>query len=196
MPQQRPLFLSILVATALALVPGSSFAQTQYRYTVGLMAGFGGTTGSEPASATVDDVFLREDRFDLGFQLLFDMEIRRGTSFVVRLGQMDVEIDDAGLLAPFTPTVDSELTYLTLAGEYSLSAGYYQSSLFLGVGYYGIDGQNVFEDDTGLGLTVGTTGDFRVNDRLSVLVELSGHYADVDYAQFFIMGHAGLAFHF
>ena len=92
--------------------------------------------------------------------------------------------------------VDSELTYLTLAGDYSLSAGYYQSSLFLGVGYYGIDGQNTYEDDTALGLNVGTTGDFRINDRWSVLIEFSGHYADLDYAQFFIMGHAGLAFHF
>ena len=196
MRQQRPLFLSILVALVLTLLPGSSFAQTQYRYAVGLMAGFGGTTGSEPASTTVDDVFLREDRFELSYQLLFDMEIRRGTSFGVRLGQVEVEIDDAGLVAPFTATVDSELTYLTLSGEYRLSAGFYHSGLFFGVGYYGIDGQDTYEDDTGLGLSAGASGHFRLNDRWSLMIEFSGHYADLDYAQFFIMGHAGLAFHF
>lgn len=195
MRQQRPLILSLLVGLAL-LLPGISSAQSGYRYTAGLMGGFGGTTATEPSSATVDETFLREDRFDFGFQLVFNTEMRRGVLFGVRVGQIDVQIDNVGSPLAVLDPVDSELTYATLNGEYRLSAGSYQSGLFFGFGYYAVDGQQFFDDDTGLGLTVGTTGDFRINDRWSVLVEFSGHYADLDYAQFFIMGHAGVAFHF
>ena len=39
-------------------------------------------------------------------------------------------------------------------------------------------------------------GEFTVTQWLGVLVELSGHYADLDEAQFFGMGHAGLSIHF
>ena len=196
MRQQRPLILSLLVVLALLLLPGSSSAQTGSRYTAGLLAGFGGTTATEPASVTVDETFLTGDQFDLGLQLVFNTEMRRGTLFGVRVGQMDVEIDNVGSPLAFLDPVDTELTYATLSGEYPLSAGHYQSGLFFGLGYYGVDGKEFFDDDTGLGLTVGTTGDFRITDRWSVLVEFSGHYADLDYAQFFIMGHVGVGIHF
>ena len=193
MRQHRILGPSIVIALVWLCLAGSSSAQTTTRFTAGAMLGFGGTTGSGPSGT--GDIFLRDDRFDLGFQLLFGMEVQRGTMFNVRLGQMDVEISTPAL-EQFGQAVDSELTYATLAGEYRLSAGSYQSGLFMGVGYYSVDGQNIFEDDTALGLTLGTTGDIRINDRWSVIVEFSGHYADLDYAQFFIMGHAGFAVHF
>ncbi len=186
---------SLLIALALCCLAGSSSAQTTSRYTAGAMLGFGGATASGSSGSTIDDVYLLDDRFDLGYQLFFDMEVRKGVLFGVRLGQMDVEIASASLLA-FGSSVDSELTYLTLSGEYRLSASTYQSGLFLGLGYYSVDGQSVFDDDTGLGLTLGTTGEFRLTDRWSIMVEFSGHYADIEYSQFFIMGHAGLAIHF
>ncbi len=195
MRQHRFLSSSIVVALVLCCLPASSSAQSNNRYAVGLMAGLGGTTASEPASATVDDVFLLDDQFNFGYQLLFNMEVRRGVLFGVRLGQLDVEVANNALAALGTP-VESELTYLTLSGEYRFSEGTYQSGLFLGAGYYSVAGKSFFDDDTGLGLTVGTAGDFRLNDSWSVLVEFSGHYADLDYSQFFIMGHAGLAFNF
>ncbi|MEM7354733.1 MAG: hypothetical protein AAF657_28250 [Acidobacteriota bacterium] len=191
--RQRPLYLSALVILACLLLPGTSSAQTNYRYAVGFMGGFAGTFASEPSSATTPDIFLREDEFDFGLQLLFNMEVRRGTYFGVRVGQVDVEIDNIGF---FVGPVESELTYATAVGEYRLSEGSYLSGLYFGLGYYAVDGQGIFEDDTGLGLNIGTTGDFRINDRWSFLLEISGHYADLDYAQFFVMGHAGLAFHF
>ena len=196
MRQQRLLVSSALVVLACWLLPTNSHAQSPYRYAIGFMGGFGGATGSEPGSSTVEQVYVRDDSFDLGYQLLFDMEIRRGASFGIRLGQLDVELASPLLLAIFDGPIASELTYGTAVGEYRLSTSLYQSGVFLGVGYYAIDGQNVFEDDSALGLTVGTTGDFRINDRFSVLLEFSGHYADLDYAQFFIMGHVGLTFHF
>ncbi len=195
MRQHRFLASSILVALILCCLPGSSWAQSSSRYTAGLMLGFGGTTASEPSSTTVDEVFLIDDQFDLGFQLLFNMEVRRGVLFGVRLGQLDVEVAN-NALAALDAAVDSELTYVTAGGEYRFSDGQYQSGLFMGLGYYSVDGQDVFDDDSGLGLTFGTAGDFRVNDRWSILIEFSGHYADIDAAQFFFMGHAGVAFHF
>ena len=197
MRQQRPL-LSILILMVLTplLIPGSSSAQDTHRYSIGFLGGFGGTVSSEPASTTLDQTFVRDDEFDLGLALLFNMEVRRGTLFTVRAGQMDVELVNNALLAIFAGPVESELTYLNLSGEYRLSAGNYQSGLFAGIGYYSIDGQNIFADDSAIGVVAGTTGDFRLADHWSLMLELSAHYADLDYAQFFVMGHVGLAFHF
>lgn len=194
--QHRNLGSSILIALALCCLAGSSSAQTPSRYTAGVMLGFGGATSSGPSGSTIDDAYVLGDSFDLGFQLFFGMEVRRGTLFAARFGQLDIELESPSRLALFGAPLASELTYLTLSGEYRLPAGSYQSGLFLGAGYYSIDGKSFFEDDTGLGLTVGVDGDFRLSDRWSVLVEFSGHYADLDYAQFFIMGHAGVAIHF
>ncbi len=194
MRQPRLLILASLVAVAL-LLPGLASAQSNFRYTAGLMGGFGGAIASAPSSTTVFEPFIREDDFDLGLQLVFNTEMRRGILFGIRVGQLDVEIDSVGLELAVAP-VESEMTYATLSGEYLLSAGSYQSGLFFGLGYYSVDGQDFYEDDRALGLTVGTAGDFRINDRWSVLLEFSGHYADLDYAQFFIMGHVGVGFHF
>ncbi|MEM7582484.1 MAG: hypothetical protein AAF560_03815 [Acidobacteriota bacterium] len=193
MRQHRYLVPLSLVILASLLAPGSSHAQSGYRYSIGLMAGFGSAFGSEPASTTVNETFVFEDQFDFGFQLNFNMEVDRGTLFGVRLGQFDVELANNGLLAQ---PVESELTYVTLAGEYRIPASFYQSGFFAGLGYYAIDGQGIFEDDTALGVSVGTTGDFKITDRLSLMVEITANYADLDYAQFFVIGNAGLAFHF
>ncbi len=196
MRQQRPLILLSLAILVPLLVPGSSFAQSSYRYSVSLMAGLGGTFGSEPASATVAETFVRDDQFEFGYQVNFNMELDRGKLFGVRVGQFDVELSNNGLLGLVPLPVESELTYATLAGEYRIPAGLYESGFFVGLGYFSIDGQGIFENDTGLGVTVGTTGDFTISDRLSLMVEFSANYADMDYAQFFVLGSAGLAFHF
>ncbi len=196
MRQHRYLGSSILIALALCCLAGSSSAQTPSRYTAGVTFGFGTPTGSGPSGSTINDVYLVNDNFEFGYQLLFGMEVRRGTLFAVRFGQMDVEVTSPNQLAVFGTPVGSELNYLTLTGEYRLPAGSYQSGFFMGLGYYSVDGKNTFDDDAGLGLTLGVNGDIRINDRWSILVEFSGHYADLDYAQFFVMGHAGLAIHF
>ncbi len=194
MRQHRFLGKSLLIALALCCLAGSSSAQSNNRYTAGVMFGFGSPTGS--GSSGADDIFLVDDSFDSGYQLLFAMEMRKDVQFATRFGQMDVELASPGLLALFGSPLDSELTYLTLSGEYRLPAGSYESGYFIGAGYYSIDGQDTFEDDSGLGLTLGVNGDFRLNDRWSVLLEFSGHYADLDYAQFFIMGHVGVGWRF
>ncbi|MCP4656740.1 MAG: hypothetical protein GY856_15110 [bacterium] len=177
--QKRHLTVAILVALALGLVPGSSFAQSRYPYTVGLMGGLGGATDANPDTG-LDNV---------GWQALFAMDIDVRTLFSVRAGQLDLETDAGELY-------DGELSYVTLSGEYRMTAGFYESGLFLGLGYYNRGGAPLGPDDSALGLTLGSTGDFRLSDRFSLLVELAGHYADLDQAQFFLHGHVGVAFHF
>ena len=176
MRQNRLVIPALSAFLLLGLLPAASSAQ-QGAFAVGLTAGFGGASSADPST----------DYGNLGFQGFFSMEVQSSTLFVVRLGRQSLESRDS--------TVDGDLTYLTLAGEYLLSAGTHKSGLFLGLGGYDFSARGA-EDDTALGLTLGTTGDFRLTDQLSIRVELSGHYADLDYAQFFFMGQAGVAYHF
>lgn len=180
MRPQRPLLLTTLTLLALGLLlPASSSAQQhQYNFTVGLMGGIGGSPDAEPD--------LGVDNF--GYEAFFSMETLVRTRFVIRAGQMGLDSDGS--------VVDTDLNYLTLAGEYEFTEGSYEAGLFLGLGLYELDPAFGIQDESAVGLTVGTTGDIRLTDRLSVIVEISGHYADFDYAQFFLMGHAGIAFHF
>lgn len=174
----RPVSLSILALLALGFVPAASSAQSSANYSVGLMLGVGGSTDAEP-----DTEF-----GNVSFQAYFAMKTQPKTEFVARLGQLALDTEGSFF--------DADLTYLTLTGEYEFPGGGYESGLFLGLGIYNLNGDFGIDDESALGLTVGTTGDFRLTDRLSLMLELSGHYADLDYAQFFLMGHVGIAYHF
>ncbi len=190
MRPQRLAFLTIptLLALGLLLPATSSAQEPHFNYSIGLMGGFGGSTDAEP------DVGY--DNF--GFEAFFSMETQLRTKFVVRLGQMAFEtgfntanVANQGIV-PFD--IDVDLNYATLSGEYKYTDSGYIGGLFIGLGFYELDSS--FYDENSLGVTVGTTGDVRLTDRLSLHIQLSGHYADLDYAQFFLMGHVGLAFHF
>jgi hypothetical protein len=157
-------------------LPATSEAQGGRDFTVGLLFGVGGSVESSPDTGI--------DNFSL--EGLFSYRIDRYSLFRARVGQIDLESDFGG----------TELSYLTLGGEYLVVEGNYVSGLFLGLGFYDVAAGGGFADDTALGLTGGVTGDFRINNRLSLIVEFSGHYADIESAQFFATGHVGLAFHF
>lgn len=177
---------SILIPLALGLltmflVPGSSSAQPSHTFSFGLMGGLGGSFDAEPDTGL--------DNF--GWQARFGMEIDLRTRFAIRGGVLELEGDSTvpGLF-------DSELSYVTLSGEYTYPAGFYDSTLFLGLGIYDLAGKALIADENGIGITVGTSGEFRLTNRLFIAVEFAGHYADLDYAQFFVTGHAGLGFRF
>lgn len=158
------------------MIPAAGSAQD---FTIGLMGGIGGATDAEPDTG-----------FDnTGFQLLFAMETDLSTRFSARLGQLDLDSSDNDFF-------QADLSYLTLSGEYMQAADYYESGLFVGLGYYQIDGNLFTPDDDSLGLNVGASGDFRITDRFSVLAEFSIHYADLEIAQFFAMAHIGVGFRF
>jgi len=185
-PKRLPI-LSLVMVTALWLVPGTSHAQSRYDYTVGLMAGIGGFTDADPDT----------ELDNLGLQALFSLKTQPQTKFSVRAGQLDFDLQDA----PFLP--DATLRYVTASGEYLFTSTFYESGLFIGLGLYDVqdavsltDAGFLVDDDSGFGVTVGTSGDFRINERLSVIVEFAGHYADLDHAQIFLTGHVGIAYHF
>ena len=178
MRQIRPRMMTLIGLAVLVLAPVSVMAQGASTYTIGLMAGLGGSTEDEPDT----------DLDNFGWQGLFDMKIDSATSWGVRLGQLSLDTDDSAF--------DSDLNYLTVAGEYRFSDSLLDSGLYLGLGVYDFDGEGALGSDTALGLALGVTGNVGITERFSVLIELSGHYADLDQTQFFLMGHVGLGYHF
>ena len=101
--------------------------------------------------------------------------------------------------AALNELTDSSLLYVSAAGEYRFRESYYESGVFLGLGLYSLDGTNPLGesvDDTSVGLVLGFTGDFKINPRFSILLELSGHFTSLDGARAFGTGLAGIAYHF
>lgn len=169
------MILSVLALLALGSLPAASSAQQADNFTVGLMAGLGGST--------------EDSQFDnFGFQAFFAVATELQARVVVRLGQLELESDET--------LFKGDLTYLTVAGEYNFRAPSYDSGVFLGLGFYDLSADFFGPDDSGIGLTLGTSSDFRLTDRLSMVAEISGHFADLEDYQFFLLAHAGLAYHF
>lgn len=174
----------LTVGTLVAAAPAAAQVQETYTFSGSLLAGLAGSTDADPGNG-IDNVAL---------QLGFNFVIKPRTQLALRLGRFDLDSDDR-----FGGLRDAELTYLTVGGEYRLSEGYYDSGVFAGLGVYDLDGTPVSGDadsQTAAGLHLGALGDFTLTRRLSFLVELSGHYVDLDDANFFVMGMAGVGFHF
>lgn len=189
---QGPIGLAVVLGMLLALgsLAGDAQAQSPYDFTIGVMGGIGGATDAEPDSGLTN----------LGLQVLFGIKKDNNTRFSIRAGTM--ELDDDGAVGLFG-AVDTNLTYLTLSGEYLYTEPSYESGIFVGLGLYEVSDGLEFDgttfrsfDESTVGLTLGASGDFQIGDHWSVLGELSGHYADLDYARFFVMAHVGFGFHF
>ena len=181
MAQHRLLRLALLAA--LLLLPGAARAQELYTFTAGLMGGIGGSVDVEPG----------DDLGNTGFQLNLAMVTEPRTHVGFRLGQLALDSEEF-----FGSLSDAELSYVTVAGEYRLPQTYSESGVYIGLGGYRLEGTRGGRDeqDTSVGLVLGVTSEFKVTRWLGVLLELSGHYADLDEAQFFGMGHGGIAIHF
>ena len=175
-----PAVFAILV---ILLLPGAARAQELYTFTAGLLGGVGGSLDAEPG----------DDLGNNGYQINLTMVTEPRTHVGFRLGRLGLDGDEF-----FGPLSDAELSYITLAGEYRLPESFYDSGIFIGLGGYRLEGNRGGrdEEETSFGLTVGVSGEFRINQWLGVLLELSGHYADFEDAQLFAMGHGGIAVHF
>lgn len=176
----------ILPAGGLWTPPAAAQAQEPYNFTASLMGGLAGSTDADPGDG-VDNVALQ-----LGFKLVTQPR----TQLAFRLGRFDLGSENQ-----FGSLRDAELTYATVTGEYWLRERFYDSGVFFGLGLYRLDGTSLLGDDEGgddsaAGVTVGVAGDFEITRRLSLLVELSGHYVDFDEANIFVMGLAGVGLHF
>jgi hypothetical protein len=172
-----------ILLVALLLLPGAARAQEPYTFTVGLLGGLGGSLDADPGN----------DLGNTGFQLNLAMITEPRTHVGVRAGKLALDSEER-----FGSLTDADLSYVTVAGEYRFPEAYYESGIYAGLGGYRLEGTRGGKDrsETAAGLAVGVTGEFRVTRWLAVLVELSGHYADFDEAQFFAMGHGGIAIHF
>ena len=176
-------FCNALLAASLA---GAAHAQDEkYPYRVSALVGLGGPISSGDG----DSSSLDNGTYQLGFAWISDTDILVG----VRYGQIDFG-DEEGIGG----RSGSDLSYATIGGEYLFNEGYYVSGVYLGLGWYdvGEDDRGEIGSDSAIGLGLGLTGDFRLTPRFSILVELSGHYTDLDDADLLAMGHAGVAYRF
>lgn len=165
-----------LLLTVLLLLVGASTAgaQERYSYTAALSPTIGGS--------------FSEGTDNTGVQASFTWRTQPRTAVGFRLGSIDLSGDQVGPIA--SPT----FRYATISGEYRFQELYYQSGVFFGLGLYQLG--NGVESEEGPGLTAGVTGDFPINNRLSVVVELSGHYADIDAASTYVSASVGVAYQF
>lgn len=166
----------LLLATVLLLLAGAgtAVAQERYSYTVTLSPTIGGS--------------FSEGTDNGGVQATFSWRTQPRTAVGIRFGSIGLSGDQVGSLA--SPT----FRYATIAGEYRFQELYYESGVFFGIGFYQLG--NGMDSEGGPGLTLGVSGDFPINERLSVVLELSGHYADIDVASTYASVHAGVAYQF
>jgi len=179
----KPLRLCALLLLLVVMI-GAGTAEAQegpavHRYTASLLGGIGGSS---------------DDFNNPTLQLEWSIITDRDTHFGVRLGHIGYGSKDqvGDLLSP-------DLNYLTLAGEYRFQETFYQSGMFLGLGFYDLSGDNLVGGDdgeTGIGLTFGINGEFDINRRWAVIVELAGHWVDLEATNVFANGLVGVALRF
>lgn len=176
--------LGLLLVCALC-VPAS--ANESKNFTLGLAGLIGGpfeVDGADPGFSQT------------GVSARFSWRTQPRTMISIRAAQIDMSGELLGNV------LDPEMTYFTVGGEYTFQESYYVSSFYMGLGHYVLDGLVpgasgfVSDDDSSLGVTLGTTADFSLTESFSIFGDLSLHYADLDAVQFFGFLHVGLAYHF
>jgi len=185
-PQYRTAFLAAVAA--LLLLPLAAQAQESYTFTVSGLAGVGGATNGDRGDG-VDNT---------SYQLAFSLVTQPKTHVGLRIGSIDLESDEGfGGGGAFT---DTDLTYVTVSGEYRYSYAWYESGVYFGLGAYRLEGVSLLDgsalDNTSAGLVLGLTGEFDLTKRFAFLVELAGHFTGLDEASTFITVQAGVSFHF
>lgn len=176
--RRLPLLCCLLVA------PATAQAQELYSYSVGLLGTLGGSPDAKPGNS------LQNTGYQVNLQLVTEPRTLVG----LRAGKLSLDKD-----GQFNTLRDAELTYATVGGEYRARQTYFDSGVFLGIGGYRLQGTPLGgrrQRDSSWGLTAGVTSEFPINRHLGILLELSGHYADLNDVQFFVMGHGGVALHF
>ena len=188
MSRSQSLLIAAVAAITLLAAPGQASAQAaagiNHTFSLSLLGGLGG-------SIDEDGPGFDNSTLQLGGSVVMEGNVEVG----VRLGQMDFGGDRAlGRL------LDAELSYATIAGEYGFGETGYQSSIFIGIGLYQLEGIEVgtglARDETRVGLTLGVTGDFDLTRRLGIVAELSAHALPSGEAQFFGSALVGVAAYF
>ena len=180
--RRRRLSLHLALLTLLlAAIAGAAQAQEEHPFRASVFYGLGGADSD--AGSSWDN-----GTYQLGFSWVSDYNILVG----LRAGEVGFDEEAPG------GRLGADLTYATVGGEYLFNEGYYTSGVYLGLGWYGLDDGELAESDSegSIGLALGLTGDFGITRRFSILVELSGHYTELEDVDLLAMGHVGVAFRF
>lgn len=173
------------IVLIVAEAPLAAAEQTEsYTYTLGLLGGVGGALDADP------DPGLGERSWALAAGMI----TAQRTLVVVRAGRLEIDGDPA-----FERFSQADLEYVNIAGEYRFAQPTYDYGMYLGLGYYRMNGELLAggnSSDYDLGIVLGLTGDFDVTRYLSVIGEISGHYVFLNDASIFAMANIGLAVHF
>jgi hypothetical protein len=177
------------VLAGLMLLPAAVLAGP-YTYSISGLVGAGGSLDESDAGLG-----------NPAWQLTFNNELAEQTYFAARVGGLHWDSGEQ-VAEVFGPS----LYYAVLAGEYretsqSFSGGFVEPGVFIGLGYYWMEGQDAAGqglNDNGIGAAIGLTGDIALNQRRSwtLRIELAAHYADLDAAQLFGMAHLGVSYRF
>ncbi len=180
-------WLAMLVIAGTLMLPVGAAAQDLYSWSVGVLGGLGGSQDVSPGSRS-----FAHASWQIEGQAVTDPNVSLG----LRVGQLSL----GGNTALFGTRLGADLSYVTLAGQYTFQESYYDSGIYIGLGAYRLSGTDVFTgasaDTTAAGGVIGITGEFKATRRFGVIVELSAHYIDVSGSHIFGMAHGGLAFHF
>ena len=176
----RYAFPVVFVVFVLAL-PAAAAAEDSV-YSVNFWAGLGGSFDD-------NDAGLSNSSFQFGFSVQPEDELLVG----LRVGELDLS---GGLIGD---SLDTSIDYATVVGEYRFTETFYESGIYIGLGFYSLDGVHMLGDsfsEESVGLVLGISGEFVLTDRIGFLLEVSGHATRLDAVDTLIMGHAGLAIHF
>lgn len=180
-------WLAALVVAGALTLPAGAAAQDLYSWSVGVLGGLGGSEDVSPGSRS-----FAHPSWQLEGQAITDPSVSLG----LRVGQLSL----GGNTTLFGSRFGADLSYVTLAGQYTFQESYYDSGVYLGLGAYRLSGTDAFtgasSSTTAAGGVIGITGEFKASRRFGVIVELSAHYIDISGSHIFGMAHGGLAFHF
>jgi hypothetical protein len=179
------LLVRLALLVAVLALPAAARAQDHYTFSAAVLGGLGGSPDVDGANYG-----------NGGFQVNLGMVTEPRTILGLRVGHLSLNRPD-----PFGSLTGAGLSYATIGGEYRFRETYYDSGIYLALGAYRLTGTDAFgasRDHTAAGASLGFTGEFPITRQLGVLVELSGHYADLrrEGVQLFGMGHAGVIWHF
>lgn len=173
----------LLVVLSLAAAPAE--AQDRYTFTVGALGGLGGSLDANPGDSLSNTAY----------QLTAALITEPKTHLALRVGHLNLDDDEI-----FEELTEAGLDYVNISGEYRYDHAFYESGVYFGLGGYRLEGNPLdggeTRTDTSFGLVLGLTGEFELTRRLSFVIDLAGHWANLDDAQTFVTGQAGVAFHF
>src|SRR5262249_22128604 len=157
-----PMLALCLLAPAAALR-----AEELSNFMVAALGGVGGSPDAKPGRSYTNPTF----------QLDLVRQVESQTLVGFHVGHLALDAKPF-----FGPLHNAALTYADVGGEYRYQESYYQSGIFIGIGAYRLNGHlmdGTSHHETAVGGTLGITGEFKINRAFGVLIEISGHYADL-----------------